>query len=204
MSHIVDHAIEIICINEQRVSFIPRLWRYEPDTVYSTSLVPSYRTLKAYKLEQIWVPGCHGDVACPSDTLIADIVLLTMFQRIRSLTKLPLNQDYIDKVYQRVILKTKHVGINDNSRMFRRKRRRAEMTPVAMAHPICYYLDKRFVKYNNRRRMFSITELAQGEDGRYLNDYDFDLRSVVTSDRAAPQELVYDAVEWSLSQIGTR
>jgi hypothetical protein len=88
----VKHGVHVISIDESRSDFVPLLWSG-----------PSH---KGQILEQIWMPGVHGDVGGGySDEFLSNISLLTMIDKLaESNRNLDFNATYIEGTLLPVVI----------------------------------------------------------------------------------------------------
>ncbi|EIZ85439.1 hypothetical protein WYO_1805 [Methylobacterium sp. GXF4] len=84
----VRNAVQLLSIDDNRRKFTPLVW----DGLYPHQNV-----------EQIWMPGVHGDIGgAGDDNFLSDVALLTMFDRIQFYTRLHLDRNYIAQIERRL------------------------------------------------------------------------------------------------------
>ncbi|MBA7562883.1 phospholipase effector Tle1 domain-containing protein [Methylobacterium komagatae] len=203
VSSLVRHAVEIFALNERRDSFIPNIWfasnsNYDP----FQSIAEEDSINLPVNLEQIWVPGCHGDVAdFTTNSLITDIVLLTMFQRIRLRSQLVICQSYIDSVFKRTISQSRKPSIYDKSKLGWRADRLIPQNGISEIHPLCLQFENNYIIRNGSKKMYSLGPSADANNGSFFKEFDFSLNGIVTSTNPTPEADIAMSVQNALNSV---
>lgn len=105
LSPIIDHAVQLLSIDDSRKVFTPLLWdQYDH----------SKQTM-----EQIWFPGVHGDVGgIGAPHFLSVLSLLTMIARVAQKTDLRINKELLEDFTKRLIDSDEIIISNERSAAF--------------------------------------------------------------------------------------
>ncbi|GJD51753.1 hypothetical protein OPKNFCMD_4511 [Methylobacterium crusticola] len=197
----VEHAVELLAINERRKAFKPHIWRLPDDTstVWDKSITRNENRSSIGRLEQIWLPSCHGDIAdytCSS--ILTDIALLTMLERLVGRTDVHFNKSYVEGIYYKILSEEGRVKFTENS-LWPRKERVIPRLATSFTHPLhdlCnehkIYIDDYVGTYRRSKRHKKTLDA--------LSEYNFDLKKILPDVNGDPRERVLDSVRTMISQ----
>ena len=148
---IVKNAVQVLALDDNRKpSFTPLLWSKmsNPDDQF---------------LQQIWMPGVHGDIGGASDgTLLSDVALLTMIERIGDrCPELEWDTFYIGDVVSKVRQATECQITSEREGLVRKflfhgeREVGSKESACQLVHPIFSMMKDRSLKVRGRKQVYA-------------------------------------------------
>lgn len=198
----VEHAVELLAINERRILFNPHIWRLPGDAsnLLNNNVIDIKGRHLLRKLEQIWIPSCHGDIAdqkCKS--IFTDIALLTMLERLVGHTSIPFNDIYVKNLYDRVMAEKGDV-IFTESGWYLHKERIIPRLITSFTHPLHRIQDGKRGHIGSHIGIYK-RSLQNASTLSSLSEYNFDLGKILPTVNGNAGDNILDCVDTMISQI---